>query len=170
MKVTLYMAISSDGFIAKANDETPWSDGEWAAYFDRVRKAENLIVGRRTYELMASGGELKKLNGVRVAVLSKSQGKLPSGVLVFDQPAEAIDAFQSRGSQEVLVGGGASTNGAFVAAGLIDEIELDVEPMIFGSGIPMLRGYDGVQKMTLQSAKKFGRDSVHLHYKLVGHA
>ncbi len=32
VKVTLYMAMTVNGYVAKENDETPWSDEEWESY------------------------------------------------------------------------------------------------------------------------------------------
>ena len=46
MKVTLYMAISTNGMIAKNNDDTSWiTKEEWNSYSSTVKKAGNLIVG-----------------------------------------------------------------------------------------------------------------------------
>ena len=52
MKVILYQAMSVNGYIAGAHDETPWSDEEWKSFSKAVSEAGNIIIGRRTYELM----------------------------------------------------------------------------------------------------------------------
>jgi dihydrofolate reductase len=57
MKTILYMAISADGFIAGANDETPWSEEEWAAFQEFVKSCDIVLLGRRTYEIMSKQGE-----------------------------------------------------------------------------------------------------------------
>jgi dihydrofolate reductase len=57
MKVILYMALSADGFIAAQNDETPWSDEEWAAFQEFVKSCDAVLLGRRTYEIMTKGDE-----------------------------------------------------------------------------------------------------------------
>ena len=48
MKVILYMAISANGYIAKLNHDTPWSDEELQSYSEKVKEAGNLIIGRTT--------------------------------------------------------------------------------------------------------------------------
>src|SRR5690242_10477887 len=49
------MALSADGYIAGPNDETPWSDEEWAAFQDFVRSCDVCLLGRKTYEIMKGG-------------------------------------------------------------------------------------------------------------------
>ena len=49
MKVTLYMAITANGMIARKNLETPWSDEEFNSYYEKVKEVGNVIVRSRTY-------------------------------------------------------------------------------------------------------------------------
>jgi len=43
MKTILYVALSADGFIAGLNDETPWSDEEWAAFQEFVKTCDTEV-------------------------------------------------------------------------------------------------------------------------------
>ncbi|MEZ4753768.1 MAG: hypothetical protein R3A13_05585 [Bdellovibrionota bacterium] len=54
MKKTIFLAITIDGLIAKNNHEVTWSDDVWKNYFEYCAVAENLMVGRKTYELMSA--------------------------------------------------------------------------------------------------------------------
>jgi dihydrofolate reductase len=49
-------------------------------------------------------------------------------------------ATEAAGGKDVLVGGGASVVNAYLAAGLVDELELDVAPVVLGSGARLFEG------------------------------
>ena len=61
MKVILYMAMTANGMIARENDEAPWSKVVWREYYKFIKQNKNIIVGRRTYELMKNANEFEKL-------------------------------------------------------------------------------------------------------------
>jgi diaminohydroxyphosphoribosylaminopyrimidine deaminase / 5-amino-6-(5-phosphoribosylamino)uracil reductase len=44
--------------------------------------------------------------------------------------------------QSVLVEGGATVHGAFIAAGLVDRVALFLAPRLIGGGVPIARGAD----------------------------
>ena len=55
--ITLYNAISVDGFIADKHDNTPWSSEEWTAFQAFVKTCDVCLIGHRTYEVMRDKGE-----------------------------------------------------------------------------------------------------------------
>lgn len=75
MKVSLYMAISANGMIANKDDETPWSDAEWQSFNNKVKEVGNILIGRKTFELMKEDGSLDKLPCDLIMVLSSQKGK-----------------------------------------------------------------------------------------------
>lgn len=138
MKVILYMAISADGFVAKLNDDTPWTNDEWKCYSGKVKSIGNLIIGRRTYELT------KKFSDVGdpcVTIITSSKSFLDKNNVHFVPTFEkAIDLLKEKKFKTLLVAGGGKMNKTALESGLIDEIFLDVEPFIFGCGIPLFGG------------------------------
>jgi len=46
------MAMSVNGYIAKENGETHWSDEEWRSFSEKVKEFACIIIGRKTYEIM----------------------------------------------------------------------------------------------------------------------
>ena len=72
MKVTLYMAMTANGMIARKNGDTPWSASEWKSYSKSVRSHKALIIGRRTYEIMKKGNDFKRIGNPFVVVVSKN--------------------------------------------------------------------------------------------------
>ncbi len=70
MKITLYMAMSINGMVASIQNETPWSKREFEKFFSYAKKAGNIVIGRKTYELMKECKELDHLKNITIAVLT----------------------------------------------------------------------------------------------------
>ena len=167
MKVILYMATTVNGLIAKKNDETPWSEEEYKSYFDFVKKRRNIVVGRRTYEIMKTTHLTEKFRNVVIVVLSHSiHAKMDNAIFV-SSAREAIKTLKKMGFKEIVLAGGGRINGSFLDDGLIDEIYLDVEPMVFGDGIELFSKAGKNLKLRLLGARKLSRDTIQLHYKVI---
>lgn len=53
-------------------------------------------------------------------------------------PLAALQALRAQGLEHVLVEGGAHLAGAFLRAGVVDELELHIAPLLLGDGLPGL--------------------------------
>ena len=169
MKTILYMAMSMDGFIAKANDDTSFvSDAEWRSFRAMVQRTKNLIVGARTYAIMKKGNEFEGLEDIRVLVVAAdSSSELLNEKHSFaPSPKEALAALEKEGFQEALVAGGGTLNGSFMQEGLLDELFLDIEPIALGAGIQLFGGKELDAKLKLLGTKKLSEDEIQLHYQV----
>lgn len=168
MKVTLYMAISTNGMIAKSNDDTSWiTEEEWNSYSSAVRKAGNLIVGKRTYDILTKQPEFSEFKDVKVVAVSK-EGKVDlvgSNHSIAVSPKEALEILKD--FSEVIVAGGGTLNNSFLSENLIDEIYLDIEPIIISGGIPIFKGEEFEKKLKLININKLNEDVIQLHYKVI---
>lgn len=70
------------------------------------------------------------------------------------------------GVSEACLIGGQQTISQFIQKGLVDEIYLDVEPLIFGQGIPLFSPADFELKLELLEVKNLSAQTVQLHYKV----
>lgn len=165
MKIILYMAITANGYIAKENDETPWSKDEWKEYVGNAKKTHCMIIGRRTYDIWDKT-ELTNL-GIPVLVLSKKINKSQNNIFFIKSIKEALEVIKSNKYLEVMIAGGGKVNGEFFKRGLIDELFLDVEPFIFGQGIPLFSPCVNESKLELLDSKKIGKNGMQLHYKVL---
>lgn len=165
MKVILYMAITANGFIAKQNGDTPWSNEEWASFSEKVGKIKNLIIGKKTFEIMAAENEFQKI-GNPFAVIVSNEKDNNSNFAFADSPEQALVLLKEKGFKQALVAGGGLLNSSFLQKGLIDEIYLDVEPFIFGSGIKLFAENDYEAKLELLSTKQLSKNTIQLHYKV----
>ncbi len=166
MKVILYMAMTANGFIANQDDDTGFiSKEEWDNYIEIVRNAGNVIIGQRTYEIITKQPEFKQLENAKIIVLSRQDFKtLNQNHLTAKSPKEALALVKD--FEEVIVAGGGSTNTSFLEENLIDEIYLDVEPTIFGEGIPLFAAGNFEKKLELIEVNNISDNEVQLHYRV----
>jgi dihydrofolate reductase len=164
MKVILLMTISVDGYIARVNDEAPWSPEEFARCNEFIKQAGNVIVGRRTYEIMKAAGDFDE--EAETVVLSKGKSADIGKVHFVSSPKEALEYLDAKRFQVAVVGGGRAANTAFLDAGLLNEIILDVEPIMLGEGLTLFSKQSRDIKMKVLGEEKLDADSVRLHYAL----
>lgn len=167
MKVILYMAISANGMIAKNDDNTNWiSKIEWNSYSTAVKKAGCLVTGHRTYDILTRQEEFSELKEIRLIVVSKKKfSPLASHHSVADSPKKALEKLD--GFSTVIVAGGGMLNTAFIEQNLVDEIFLDIEPIILGHGIPLFRNGQFETTLKLLGQSNLSADEIQLHYKVM---
>jgi dihydrofolate reductase len=170
MKIILYMATTINGFVAKENDDTSWvTETEWASFRSVIKRVGNLIIGSRTYEIMQKGGEFKDLEKIKVVAVASGknfEADNPSHSVVHS-PNEAIEFLEQEGFNEALVAGGGMLNGSFMTENLIDEIYIDVEPMVLGKGIKLFDEKDFERRLELIETKKLSENEIQLHYRVL---
>ncbi len=166
MKVILFMAISVNGMIAKSDDDTNWiSKEEWDTYSLAVRTAGCLVVGRRTYHILTRQPEFAEFKDVRIVAVSHEDfATLSPSHLTAHSPKEALELLKDY--KEVIVAGGGILNASFLAENLVDEIYLDIEPLILGEGIPVFRDKNFERKLKLVGQKKITDNEIQLHYRV----
>lgn len=92
------------------------------------------------------------------------------GGTTFHFVTEGIEAALARakdaaGGREVHVAGGPSTTNAYLAAGLVDELRLNINPVVAGRGI---RLFDGVGPLRLEQISVRAASLVtHAHYRVL---
>jgi len=168
MKTILYMAVTVNGFVAGENDDTSWvSSEEWDSFVKIANGVGNIIIGRRTYEIMSDRGDFDNFKDLNVVVVtSRKLNGLPKFAVTAKSPKEALEKLQNKGFKKVLVAGGGGLNVSFLKEKLIDEIYVDVEPYILGKGIPLFQPNDINQSLKLLEVNKLSENTVQLHYEV----
>lgn len=169
--VSLIAAISANGKIAERVGQTSldWTSKEDTKFFVQKTKELGVVVmGRKTFETI--GRPLKER--LIIVMTSEPEKYEPQpGILEYTKksPRELLDDLTSRGFSKVALAGGASVYSEFLKAGLVDELFLTVEPVLFGGGVPLAENFGRVN-LELVETMKLGEQAVLLHYIARYHA
>lgn len=167
MQVILYMATTINGYIAKENHETPWSAEEWQSFSKFINEIKNLIIGRNTYEIMKKDDEFSKIGNPFTVVVSKENFDHNSNFAIAKSPKEALKILKEKNFAKTLIAGGGMLNSSFMKEKLVNELYLDVEPLVFGKGIKLFLDNDFEAKLELISTKSLSKNTIQLHYKIL---
>jgi dihydrofolate reductase len=177
----IYSAIASlDGYVADEDGKFDWAaPGEEVHAFvnDLERPVGTYLYGRRMYEVMVAWETLADEAPVmrdfaRIwlaadkVVYSRTLEAVSSARthLERDFDPEAIRQLKSAAARDVSVGG-PELAGQAIRAGLVDEIQLLLTPILVGGGTPALPD-DLRVKLELLDEHRFADGVVYLHYRV----
>jgi dihydrofolate reductase len=166
MKIILMAAVTLDGKIARHNSHfVDWSSREdKKLFFQTSKRAGVIIVGNSTFKTFPSPLP-GRLHVVFTRTLEGKQSVPGSIEFTNAPPQQIVTDLESRGYTEAVLTGGAQINALFLQAGLIDEIWLTVEPLIFGEGINLFLGSEFDLRAALLSVETLNEEgSVLLKY------
>jgi dihydrofolate reductase len=166
MKVSVYLATSVNGMISNRRNVPDWLSQEYGLGFMAIcRRTKAVIMGKTTYNILAPDHLPLKDEGSLV-VLTHDKAPVPSQANVLftdDEPNEICALLESRGHSEAVIIGGTATVNAFMRANRVDELQLVVEPVLFGRGLPLFTE-DMDRRLVLLDVKKLNENTVQLHY------
>ena len=170
MQVILYMATSVNGYIAKENNETPWSHEEWQSFSKFVKEVGNIVIGKNTYDIMKEDDEFSKIGNPFTVIVSSEDFAHNSNFAIAKSPKEALKILEEKNFAQALVAGGGMLNSSFMKEKIVNEIYLDVEPLVFGKGIKLFSDNDFDAKLELIETKSLSKNTIQLHYRILGDA
>ncbi|MFS8159087.1 MAG: dihydrofolate reductase family protein [Candidatus Roizmanbacteria bacterium] len=167
MKVTLYMAISADGFIATKDGDSDWVSEMDTQNFEKAMSNRGcVIMGRTTFEQYL--GDLYPVKGITNIVLSSENKKYDSeNVFPASSPQEAVDLAKKEGHDEALLIGGGKTSRAFLDAGLIDEMILVIHPLLLGDGMQIFSGEKEIKNLERINSEELDEGLIKVYYKVL---
>ncbi|WP_219417330.1 dihydrofolate reductase family protein [Pseudonocardia nigra] len=183
--IRLYMSMSLDGFIAGLDDREGqelgreggrlfnWldgrmSDGRNGQVFRELMATGAVISGRRTFDL-AGRWQGDHHDGVPIFVLTRriDGGDVPPGSAQFVTDVEgcAEQARAAAGDRAVMVHGAGAAQ-ALLRAGLLDEMEIHLVPVLLGGGRRLFDSL-GPDHIELELVRRLeARDVTHLRYRV----
>lgn len=170
MKVILFMAVSLNGIIARENNEEDFlSDDNWITFAKLVNDTGCVIWGRRTHEVVKKWEQKfhDQIRNVKKVIVSGS-GNVGIGedYVLAKSPEEALSALDKDGFEQVIISGGSVLNTSFAKAGFIDEVIVNVEPVMVGKGIPLFSPDNFELQLELLEISKISKNIIQLHYKV----
>ena len=160
-----FVAASVDGRISLTCKTAPrWTSPEdWQFFQKSLSRFDAVVVGRNTY--MAAADQLRKRN--TFVLSSRPKTFTRRGSVTFVNPANVSLAKLLQVYQTVAVLGGGTVYGFMLEHGLLNEIFITIEPLIFGRGKNMFIGNRRTAPVKLLSIKKLNRaGTLLLHYQV----
>lgn len=175
-KVLLIMTASLDGYVATPDGMPVRAEPEPAELkrwkLERIRRAGTHIMGRVTYEGMASFWPTSKddyaapMNDIPKVVFSKSleTAAWPESTIARGKIGEEIETLRKQPGGEIIAWGGASFAQSLSRAGLIDEYAVITRPIAYGGGKPLFHELpDALQFNVLATTTYAGGTTLHLY-------
>lgn len=165
MKVFLIAALTADGFIGRnASHLADWTSPEDKKLFVKLTKeAGILVMGSRTFATIG-----RALPGRKTIVYtSKPEAFEPiEGVEATSEAPEAlVTRLQAAGANGLAICGGASIYSLFMQSGVVSELYLTIEPVLFGAGVPLF-GSEMETSLTLLDTQQLNDNTILLHYSV----
>jgi dihydrofolate reductase len=184
-KIKVFNNISLDGYFVDGNGDMSWAhqgmdDPDFRAFVqDNASNADGeLLFGRVTYEMMASywPTEFAAANDPVVAATMNEIGKIAfsnsldradwnNTRLVGGDAVTVVRELKSEVGGDIVIFGSGRLVAPLAAAGLIDEYQFVVVPVVLGSGRTLFEGVSGSIALRLTQTRAFGNGNVVLWYE-----
>lgn len=175
--VSIFIATSLDGYIAKPNDDLSFlkiveKEGEDYGYAQFTDTIDTIILGRKTYDYVVKEiGSSYYDNGTRdVYVITRTE-KPSIGRTTFytGNLTELITQLKAKTTKNIYCDGGAELIDALLKTDLIDEFIISIIPVLVGSGTRLFKDGRPEQALELIGTKTFDTGLTQLHYKRIRH-
>jgi dihydrofolate reductase len=183
-KLVVYNSMSLDGYFTDADGDMSWahkSDPEWQAFVsENARGGGQLLFGRVTYDLMASFWPTplaaqsnpivaERMNNLRKYVFSTTldQASWNNTTLFKGDLATEVRKLKQAPGPDIVIMGSGSVVAQLAEAGLIDQYQIVLNPLVVGSGRTLFEGVKRKLPLKLAKSRAFGNGNVVLFYEPV---
>jgi dihydrofolate reductase len=183
-KLVVYNAVSLDGYFSDADGDMSWAhkqDPEWQGFVsENASGGGQLLFGRVTYDLMASFWPtplaarsnplvVERMNALRKFVFSTTLDKVSwnNTTLLKGELATEVRKLKQQPGPNIVIMGSGSIVAQLADAGLIDEYQIVLNPLVVGSGRTLFEGVKRKLPMKLARSRAFGNGNVVLFYESV---
>lgn len=163
---------SLDNFIAGPGDEVDWlmwGDEAAEVTSEFWKTIDTVLMGRRTYQVAANSGHAEGYPRVANYVFSSSLERVPEGVtLVREDAVGFVRRLKAEAGKDICLMGGGQLARTFFEAGLIDEVGLNIHPILLGEGIPAFHRMERRSPLHLEECRRFENGCVYVRYRVSG--
>lgn len=186
-KLIYYVATTLDGFIANEDgsfEGFSWDDNFMADLFaefpetipahlkeqsssqDQNKVFDTVLMGRKTYEVALQHGITNPYPTLDQYVFSHEMEKSPDEniTLVSENAIKMVQSLKNKQGKAIWLCGGADLAGQMLEENLIDSLIVKLNPVVFGSGIPLFSGCSKQTALTLTGSKAYKSGHIILYY------
>lgn len=168
--LTFGAACSLDGFIARADHAVDWL--RWSKDVNAItqkfwKTIDTVVMGRKTFEVAVRNGG-GAYPDVKNYVCSRTlkQVNHPEVEIVADNAAPFVSTLKKSKGKGICVMGGGELASALFNADLIDEVGLNIHPVVLGSGIPMFPAVQRQIDLDLIESRRLEGGCVYVLYRV----
>lgn len=169
-KITLYTAVTLDGYIAEQDGGIDFLDhpkfalpGEDYGYAKFYSEVDVVIMGYNTFDQIQGFEGPYPYEGKESIVFSKEDIEVPSFVEVYTGKCSDLVAELKKKGKNVWIVGGGATNANLHESGLIDELYLTYIPVTLGKGVPLFRANNGHFEWKTEGVRTYPNGLVQMH-------
>jgi dihydrofolate reductase len=168
-KVVFGGANSVDNFIARPDDAVDWlmwSDEVSAVVTDFWKTIDTVLMGRKTYDVAVRAGQGSGYPKVKTYVFSRTleEKSGPRLTITKEDPASFVRRLREQPGKDICVMGGGELALSLFEAGVIDEVGLNIHPVLLGRGIPLFHEMTRQIDMELRDCRVFKNGCVYVLY------
>jgi dihydrofolate reductase len=177
--ITYGAAVSLDGFLAGADGSIDWlhfSKDVQEVMTDYWKEIDTLLWGRKTYDFSIAmnpssakkSADAKSSRRTRDYVFSRTLKTLDDAnvELVTSDAVEFVRVLKQSPGKEICLMSGGNFAQCLLAANLVDEIRLNIHPILLGSGIPTFRDPGHRVKLELRECRQLEGGCILASYKV----
>jgi dihydrofolate reductase len=185
--ITYGGAVSLDGFLADAAGAVDWlhfSKDVQQEMTEFWKDVDTILMGRKTYGVAAGNADSEEAHEVAAALEKKSRKKKepamrtyvfsrtlkdidnPGVELVKSDAAAFVRELKQRPGKRICLMGGGELAQSLIAEGLVDDVGLNIHPILLGSGVPVFRDPGHRVAFTLTECRQLDGGCVLVKYAL----
>jgi len=166
VQFAVFIAVSLDGFIARPDGGLDWLDpfhNEEHGYETFLANIDALVIGRGTYDTVLDFPTWP-YGEKRVIVCTSRPTRPAHGEEMWSgSPRALAEQLDREGVRRVYLDGGALIR-SFLRDGLVNEMTINVVPLVLGAGLPLFGSKLPELPLRLREAKSFPSGLTQLHY------
>ncbi|ETY73417.1 diadenosine tetraphosphate hydrolase [Lactiplantibacillus fabifermentans T30PCM01] len=172
-KVQFYGAVSIDGYLATTNNRLDWlfqtTGAESAPTADFMQEVDTAIMGRHTYEYTMAETTDQLINPYNPAtkniVMTSNPHEGDEHTTFTNSPiTELVEQLRQADGQNIWIVGGAGVLMPLLKADLVDEMYIQIAPVILGDGLPLFTKIDHEHRFELVATNQYGQ-LAELHFQ-----
>jgi dihydrofolate reductase len=141
-----------------------------------MAQGDTMLLGRKTYETFAAsfagqtGGMADAMNQTPKLVASKTltEATWQNSTLIQGDLGQELSRLKAQDGKNINISGSITLVRSLLHAGLLDELRLQLFPVVVGSGARLFEGYGGRLGLTLAESQTFPTGVVNLIYRPAG--
>lgn len=182
-RILCFNNMTLDGYFSGEEGDISWAKGhtdpEFREFVGTNASARGvLLLGRITYQMMASYWPTERamendpvvaegMNRSEKIVFSTTldEAKWQNSTLVKSDPAAELKRRKNEPGGDMVILGSGTLVSQLAQAGLIDEFQIVLNPVVLGKGRTMFEGIPGTLSLTLKNSRPFRNGNVVLTYE-----